>query len=131
MVLFAASRRDALTGQRRRIGFARPVALTGGQHVHRSREVRNVAVGPPRYRQTSLVEALLFQAGRRPVGSTRGARRGPTGGRSSAPADVALAALSEDLEGKPEINLIDTRATSGFQADTVAAFAGRRKVRWS
>ena len=86
-------------------------------------KIRNVAVvGHRGTGKTSLVEAMLFQAGgtnRLPAPSST-ERPSPTGTTTSSGGDVAAPRRSRhaDWQGR-KINLIDTPGDSGFQADTI------------
>ena len=88
-------------------------------------KIRNVAVvGHRGTGKTSLVEAMLFQAGKtNRLGNDRGrARPSPTGTRTSSKRQMSLSAslCACEWQGR-KINLIDTPGDSGFQADTVAS----------
>ncbi len=87
-------------------------------------KIRNVAVvGHRGTGKSSLVEAMLFQAGQtNRLGSIEAGTHGlGLGGGRAAAADVAgRVADALDWQGR-KINLIDTPGDSGFQADTVAA----------
>ena len=88
-------------------------------------KIRNVAVvGHRGTGKTSLVEALLFQAGKtNRLGHDRGGHApSPTGKRTSSAAQMSLSASLCNCEWQGrKINLIDTPGDSGFQADTVAS----------
>ena len=87
-------------------------------------KIRNVAVvGHRGTGKTSLVEAMLFQAGKtNRLGVDRAGHDGLRLGRRRAAApDVALGvALHVEWQGR-KINLLDTPGDAGFQADTYAA----------
>ena len=88
-------------------------------------KIRNVAVvGHRGTGKTSLVEAMLFQAGRDQPPRHRRGRHAPSptgtrtssGGRCRSPSSLAHL----EWQGR-KINLIDTPGDSGFQADTIAS----------
>ena len=88
-------------------------------------KIRNVAVvGHRGTGKTSLVEAMLFQAGKiNRLGTVEaGTHRLRLGRGRAAAADVARRVALRTLEWQGrKINLIDTPGDSGFQADTIAS----------
>ena len=88
-------------------------------------KIRNVAVvGHRGTGKTSLVEAMLFQAGAiNRLGTIEaGSTTAPTGTTTSSSRQMSLAASLCHVEWQGrKINLIDTPGDPGFQADTIAA----------
>src|ERR1700743_3822990 len=88
-------------------------------------KIRNVAVvGHRGTGKTSLVEALLFQAGKTSSlgGKGAGSTSSASGEEDEQRRQMSLSATLVTLEWEGrKINLIDTPGDSGFQADTVAS----------
>ena len=89
-------------------------------------KIRNVAVvGHRGTGKTSLVEAMLFQAGKiNRLGSVEGGSTVSDWDEDEQKRQMSLAASLASLEWQGrKINLIDAPGDSGFQADTIASLA--------
>src|SRR4029077_14958877 len=112
-------------GRGRGIGFARPVLHAQEDSMPiEAGKIRNVAVvGHRGTGKTSLVEALLFQAGKtNRLGTIEAGTTVSDWDEDEQRRQMSLSAALVNLEWQGrKINLVDTPGDSGFTADAVAS----------